>query len=139
MGNDKSIEHEGIVRAIEGRNVKVEILSKSACSGCSARSLCSSSEQKVKEIDVETSEGERYEIGESVTVVGMESMGLIAVMICYVVPVVLMVATMGVLTRMGNEDTIVGLAGLGVLVPYFIIVYLMRERLGRRFKFKIKK
>ncbi len=139
MANSKVIEHEGIVRDVRGTSLTVEILSKSACSGCEARSLCSSSEQKTKLVETEVDNGEAYSIGENVIVVGSESMGIVAVVLCYVVPVVLMVVMMAALGVMGQNDVVCGLAAIGVLVPYFCVIYLLKDALKRNFKFKTKK
>lgn len=130
--------HDGVVLSQNGDLVKVEILSKSACSGCSARSLCSSSDQKSKEIDVWVGNGETYQKGQEVTVVGLESMGIVAVVLCYVVPVVLMVAVMVALTVMGMSDIVVGLASLGVLAPYFFVMYLLRDKIRKSIVFRIR-
>lgn len=139
MASDKHIEHEGIVRKIAGSQMTVEILSKAACSGCAARSLCSSSEQKTKEIETEIGKNEHYEVGESVTVVGTESMGITAVVLCYAVPVVLMVITMAILTSAGKSDIIVGLSALGILVPYYAVIYMLKDRFKKKFRFIIKR
>lgn len=138
MKENKEILHDGVVLSLNSDSVKVEILSKSACSGCSARSLCSSSEQKSKEIDVFVGKGETYHVGQAVTVVGSESMGIVAVVLCYVIPVVLMVIVMAILTLVGMSDVVVGLASLGVLVPYFFVMYLLRERFRKSIVFRIR-
>lgn len=138
MKEKKEIMHDGVVLSQNGDLVKVEILSKSACSGCSARSLCSSSDQKSKEIDVWVGNGETYQKGQEVTVVGLESMGIVAVVLCYVVPVVLMVAVMVALTVMGMSDIVVGLASLGVLAPYFFVMYLLRDKIRKSIVFRIR-
>lgn len=101
--------------------------------------MCSSSEQKTKLVETEAADGETYSIDEEVVVVGSESMGIVAVVLCYVVPVVLMVVMMAVLGGMGQSDVVCGLAAIGVLVPYFCVIYLLRDTLKRNFKFKTKK
>ena len=50
------IEHQGVIESIEDAHVRVNIVQMAACSGCKARSLCTSSESKEKIIDV-------YEVG----------------------------------------------------------------------------
>ena len=45
------IKHQGTVEHIEGTHVQVRIIQTSACSSCSAKSLCHSSESKEKLID----------------------------------------------------------------------------------------
>ncbi len=138
MNSEKQIEHAGIVKRIGGNTIIVEILSKSACSGCSARSVCSSSEQRVKEVEVLADAVATYTIGDAVTIVGAERLGIVAVVLCYIVPVALIVATMAIASFAGLPDVKVGLYGLGILVPYFAALYLLREKLRRNFVFRIK-
>lgn len=138
MKESKEIMHDGVVRSLDGEFMSVEILSKSACSGCEARSLCSSSDQKSKMIEVVVNKGETYQVGQSVTVVGSESMGIVAVVLCYVVPVVLMVLVMVVLTVLRVSDVTVGLSAIGVLMPYFFLIYLMRDKFRKSIVFRIR-
>ncbi len=138
MDSEKQIEHDGIVKAIVGNTLTVEILSKSACSGCAARSMCSSAEQRVKEVEV-FADDSTYSIGDAVTIVGAEKLGIVAVILCYVLPVVLMVVVMAIAEMLKQSDVVVGLVGLGVLLPYFSIIYLMRGLIRNNFVFKIKK
>ena len=51
MDHKKTIKHEGIVENIGADHCTVRILQASACSSCSARQLCRSSENKEKVID----------------------------------------------------------------------------------------
>ena len=138
MSSNKEIEHEGIVRSLREGSMIVEILSKSACSGCTARSLCSSSEQRTKEVEVMRGSRHYYVVGQSVVVVAAESLGRIAVVLCYVAPVVLMLAVMVILSVCGLSDIIVGVAALGVLVPYFAVIYAFRSKFKKKFIFKTK-
>lgn len=138
MKNEKQIEHDGIVKSLLGDSMIVEILSKSACSGCNARSLCSSSEQTIKEVNVVITPGEHYSEGDKVTIVAAQSLGVVAVLLCYVLPVIIMLVLMAVLTSLCLSDVIVGAAALGVLVPYFLIIYMMRNHLKKKFIFKTK-
>ena len=52
MDHKKTIKHEGIIEKIGANHCTVRILQASACSSCSARQLCRSSESKEKLIDV---------------------------------------------------------------------------------------
>lgn len=141
MGKEKTIEHEGVVKQVLRDVVVVEILSKSACSGCSARSLCTSSESKVKEVNAVPTAGVEYEVGESVKVVGSESMGRMAVVLCFVVPLLLMVVVLVVLSGREVGDGWAGLLSLGVLLPYYLVLYAFRGRFekSKTFVFTIEK
>ena len=137
----ETIEHEGVVESVEDGHVRVNILQVSACAGCKARSLCSSSESKKKMIDVyEVDAAAKYRVGEQVKVCGALSMGKEAVRWAFGVPLVLMVAWMLVAMvwlKLGELISVGILAGL--LALYFYILYMCRDRMAKRFAFWIEK
>ena len=47
------IEHEGIITGISESHIFVRIIQHSACAGCHAASLCTTTDQKEKIIEVE--------------------------------------------------------------------------------------
>ena len=132
------ITHLGIVENIDGLRLKVRIVQSSACSACSVRGHCSASEQKEKLIDVYNVDRVACEIGERVMVVGATSMGMKAVLLAFVLPFVLVVATLFVVMRLsGGNEVVSALAGLGVL-PFYLIIYMCKGRLGRTFFFTLE-
>ena len=72
--------HEGIVRSVNGNRLTVEIVSKSMCASCHAKGACSSSDMKIKEIDVVAEGNETYAAGEKVNLVISHGNGLKAVL-----------------------------------------------------------
>ena len=93
----ESINHTGFVEKIDGDTVFVRITQQSACSGCHAQSMCSASEKKDKIIEVPDRSG-RFRINEEVIICGQNSMGLQAVLLAFVIPLVIVVgaeSTMG--------------------------------------------
>ena len=117
------IKHLGIVENIDGLRLKVRIVQSSACSACSVRGHCSASEQKEKLIDVYNVDRVACEIGERVMVVGATSMGMKAVLLAFVLPFVLVVATLFVVMRLsGGNEVVSALAGLGILLPFYLII-----------------
>ncbi len=133
------IKHLGIVENIDGLRLKVRIVQSSACSACSVRGHCSASEQKEKLIDVYNVDRVACEIGERVMVVGATSMGMKAVLLAFVLPFVLVVATLFVVMRLsGGNEVVSALAGLGILLPFYLIIYMCKGRLGRTFFFTLE-
>ena len=135
------IEHQGVVESIEGSHVRVNIVQVAACSGCKARSLCSSSESKEKIIDVyEDDAVMKYKIGEPVKVCGALSMGKQAVRLAFGVPVVMIVVWMLVAIvwlKLGELTSVGILAAL--LTVYFYILYINKDRMAKHFAFWIEK
>ena len=80
----KTIEHEGVVTRVEGDEVSVMIVSRSACSACHAKGTCGISEMKNKEIrtavpDFPVKTGDRVRV-----VAGMRN-AMLSVMMAYVI------------------------------------------------------
>lgn len=133
------IEHQAIVRKVSERYAQVEILVKSACASCHAKTLCSASDESRRIVDVLLAEGEEVEVGQTVDVYGRKSWGIKAVVLAYVVPIILILSVLVGCKRLGLADDIAGLASLGVLVPYFLLLYLLRNKIGRNIVFRITK
>ena len=135
MGKTETIKHEGIVESIGAGSCQVRILQASACSSCSARSLCRSSESNEKVIEVR-GHYPALHVGDAVTLTGSVRQGLRASVLAYVVPLILMLIALIAGTRLGG-DGIGALAALLTLALYYGVLYLLRDRLGRAFEFEI--
>lgn len=135
----ETIEHQGVIASVEDSHIRVNILQVAACSGCKARSLCSSSESKEKIIDVyEEGAESKYRTGEQVKVCGALSMGKLAVRLAFGVPVLIIAGWMLVAMVWLKLGELVSVLILTViLVAYFYILYLNRDRMARRFAFWI--
>ena len=134
----ESIKHNGIIEKIDGGTVYVRIIQQSACSGCHAQSMCAASESKVKIIEVPDNSG-KFHANEEVQLCGQSSLGLLAVLLAFVFPLIIVLAAIVTGTSMQWEETTSGLTGLLLLVPYYCILYFLRDKLKRRFIFSLKK
>ncbi|MGM9759661.1 MAG: SoxR reducing system RseC family protein [Parabacteroides sp.] len=134
----ESINHSGIVQRITENSVYVRIVQQSACSGCHAKSMCSASETKEKIIEIPDTSGE-YKVDEPVEIIGRATMGLQAVLLAFVVPLVGVVAAIVVGSLLAWKETFSGLIGLILLVVYYCLLYLFREQLKKRFVFTLQK
>jgi len=135
----ESINHNGRIEKIEGDTVFVRIIQQSACSGCHAKGMCSASDQKEKVIEVNDPNSDRFHINEEVTLCGQSSLGLQAVLLAFVLPLIIVVAAIVAGTYLQWDETTSGLTGLLLLVPYYCILYFLREKLKRKFIFTLKK
>ncbi len=133
------IKHRGIVEKIDGSHVVVRIVQTSACSACSAKGLCNASESKEKQIDV-YEVNPSYRIGEEVVICGTTSMGMRAVVLAFGIPVLLLLIALFVTMRVTNGDALLSaLVALLAVVPYYLIIYLMKNKLNKTFSFVIEK
>lgn len=134
----ENISHIGIIEKIEGSTVHVKIVQQSACSECHAQSMCCASESKDKIIDIQDSSG-IFQVGEKVMIYGQSSMGMLAVLLAFVIPILIVVTAIALGTSREWDETVTGLSGLLLLVPYYYILYLLHNKLKKRFVFTLKK
>ena len=133
------IKHRGIVEKIEGSHVVVRIVQTSACSACSAKGLCNASESKEKQIDV-YEVNPSYRIGEEVVLCGSTSMGMRAVLLAFGIPVLLLLAALFVTMRVTDGDALLSsIVALLAVIPYYLVIYLMKDKLDKTFSFVIEK
>ena len=133
------IKHRGIVEKIDGSHVVVRIVQTSACSACSAKGLCNASESKEKQIDV-YEVNPAYRIGEEVVLCGSTSMGMKAVFLAFGIPVLLLLAALFVTMRITDGDALLAAAvALLAVVPYYVVIYLMKDKMNKTFSFVIEK
>lgn len=135
---DNKIKHTGIVDSVDGDCVKVRILQSSACSGCKVAAHCNASETKEKIVDVIVADGCLYQKGQSVTIAADTSVGFRASLYAYLFPLLLMIATLVVVLSVCKSEGIAALSALGILIPYYLILYLSRNRLKRRLQFTLE-
>lgn len=135
----EKISHIGIVEDIKGQAVQVRIQQASACDLCHAKSICSSADTKEKIVEVRAVEGS-VAVGDKVMVEGAASMGMKAVFLAYVLPLVLLILVMVLcltLIAPGNE-VVAALVSLGILLPYAFLLYLLKDKLSKKFRFEIR-
>ncbi|ASB47832.1 SoxR reducing system RseC family protein [Alkalitalea saponilacus] len=132
----KKIEHEGVVEEVCGNQIKVKIVSQSACASCHVKSACTMADSQEKEIDVESMENVKP--GQHVMVVGTDSQGLKAALLAYVLPVVLVLVVLAVTYTVTGNENLSGFLSLMVLVPYFFIIKLAGKAMRKSFTFTIK-
>ncbi len=132
------IEHEGIIDHIDGDVAHVKIDNVSACMSCHAKGACSAADQEEKLLDVPL-HGATYRQGDPVNVQIAQHMGFKAVALGYVYPFLLLMAVLISLLAAGAAELRAGGIALLSMVPYYLVLYLFRNRLSKSFTFSIKK
>lgn len=138
MAKKNEIVHAGKIVHIDPDFTTVEIMVSSACSECHAKGLCGMSEEQDKVIMVPTDPYTVRAVGDEVQVKTKMSMGMKAVWISYVIPLmVLMILILSLSTVFEKEYMrgLVAVAGVGV---YYFFVWLFRNKLNNEFVFYIK-
>lgn len=133
------IKHAGVVDGVEGECVRVRILQSSACSACKVAAHCNASETKEKIIDVMDADASHYQKGDQVLVVADTAVGFRASLYGYLLPLILMVVTLvGVLAATHSEG-LAAVSALGILIPYYVLLFLMRNKLRNRLSFTLER
>ena len=135
---NKEIVHSGVITGMDGNKIRILIEQQSACSTCHSRSACMASDKKEKEIIVEN-DGANYRLGETVELLGKSSTGLLAVLLAFVIPFLLILLSLIVLQRVVTSEAVSALISLSLLMPYYLILSLFNKKLDKKLQFYIQK
>ena len=133
-----SVSHRGKVVGMDPQWTTVRFEAQSACSSCHAAGLCGMSEMQEKTFQVASDPYATYRVGDEVEVVLKASMGIKAVWIAYMVPLLILLAAFFGVSALGASELTAGLAGIASIAVYYLIVWLLRDRLQDEYVFTIK-
>lgn len=135
---DKSmVRHDGVISKISNNKVTVALKGNINCDACNAKAICGASESSAKEIEVQNV-SQSLGLNENVTVLLKKSLALRAVFLAYVFPFILLLGTL-LIASYYYEEWIAGLLALTVLIPYYTILYALRNTFKKEFKISILK
>ena len=138
MNASVCFEQKGIIESVQDNRITVRIDRGSACGQCSAKGMCNLAETTQRVIEISNST-EIFSVGEPVQVTMSRSMGNKAIILGYFIPFVLLISALLLLSFIGMPDWIAGVVSLLVLLPYFLILHIFRDRLRKTFIFSIHK
>ena len=128
----KTVSHKGVVVAVDGRRLKVQIESVSACAACHAKGMCTLSDKEEKLIDIEMPNGMEKKVGDVVTVVVTQQRGMQAVVLAYIIPAMVVILSLVALLNIVSEPVAIILSLLSLAV-YYVILYLFRNKINSKF------
>ena len=132
------ISHSGIIDSIEGDSVKVRIVQTTACAACKVASHCNASESKVKIVDVYCCDTAKYKTGQEVVVWASKEVANKALLLGFGLPLLLLVGVLIILLRITDSEGVAALAALGALIPYYMILWLFKEKIRQQVSFRIE-
>ena len=142
MKDSGEVEHSGTVVEVGPETVTVQIEGKAACAGCHARGGCSLSGDDIKLIEVPLGMellAAGVEKGDEVVVTLKSTLGLKAVWLAYVAPLALLLAAIFTASLFNIPELYVGLIALGVVIFYYIVLAIFKDKLSRVFTFSVTK
>jgi len=134
---NNTISHEGIVTKITDDELEIKILAQSACAACHAKSACGMGEQAEKILTVPRPKGQDFTLNQKVNVKMAIGQGNKAAVLAYLIPILLLLAVLFVCLGLGLNESLSALIAIVALIPYYIILYLRRDKLKNKFLYII--
>ena len=135
---NETISHEGIVTKITDDELEIKILAQSACAACHAKSACGMGEQAEKILTVPRPKDKEFSINQKVNVKMAIGQGNKAAILAYLIPIILLLAVLFVCLGLGLNEGLAALLGIVALIPYYIVLYLKRDKLKQKFEYNVE-
>ena len=132
------ISHPGVVDSIEGNRIKVRIVQTSACAACKVAAHCNAAESKVKMVDVICCDTEKYSTGQEVVVWASKEVANKALLLGFGIPLLLLVSMLMIVLRLTSDEGVAALVALGTLLPYYVLLWLLRDKIQQRIAFQLE-
>jgi Positive regulator of sigma E activity len=129
----------GKVVSVSQNIVSVKLETSSLCASCHAKGACSAADKADKVVEVKVTNSNVYSVGEEVTVLMEKSLGLRAVLISYVIPLIILLFLLLTLSMLGCNELVAGLFSILGVGIYFAVLFVMRDSIEQSFVFRIEK
>lgn len=136
---NQKITHSGIIESLEPGCAHVRIVQTSACAACKVAGYCNASEKKEKIIDVFCDTRERgLAVGQTVTVSTTPKVARRALLWGFGLPLVIMLGVLFVILMLTDDEGFAAMGGLLALAPYYLLIWLMRDKMREQLSFEIE-
>lgn len=136
--SSKDVSHTGKIVKMTPQVTTVAILQHGACAQCHAAGLCGMGDVAEKAVEVPTDPYASYKVGDEVEVILKASMGMKAVYLAYLIPLVVLLAVILGLIGLGVGEVPAGLSGMASVGVYYLLLWLFRGKLQNEYIFTIK-
>lgn len=136
--SEENVSHEGVITKIDGDTLEIKIIAQSACAACHAKSACTMSDQAEKVLTVPKPEDQEFQLFQKVKVVMAVGQGNKAAVLAYLVPIILLLAALFFCLGIGLSEGLAALIGIVVLIPYYLLLYTQRDKLKKKFEYRIE-
>lgn len=137
MDIENFVKHEGIISKIRNNVITVSLKGNISCEGCNIKSACGISDSNSKEVEVYSLD-KRLKLHEDVNVILKKDLGLKAIFWAYVLPFLLMITILIFASTLVTE-LFAGILAISLLIPYYLILYILRDQFKKIFKISIIK
>ncbi|UOB17550.1 SoxR reducing system RseC family protein [Abyssalbus ytuae] len=137
QSNSDVFVHSGVISKIRGNSVIVSLKENVHCESCRAKGVCGVSDSGSKQIEVFNS-NDSFMLNENVNIILKKELGFKAVVWAYIIPFFLLFVVM-IISSKYYEEWVAGLLALGVLIPYYFVLYFLKDSFRKVFNASIKK
>mgnify|MGYP002712973124 CR=1 FL=1 len=130
------VRHDGYVSKVNNNQVTVTLLGNINCEACHAKGACGMAETEAKQIEIESTQP--FQLNDNVEVCLNKGLGLKAVFWAYVCPFILLISTLFI-SSLYLEEWLAGLLSLAILVPYYTMLFVLRQTFKKAFQISVLK
>ena len=136
--SEETISHEGVITKITDDTLEIKIMAQSACAACHAKSACGMGEQAEKTLTVPRPKGQEFQLFQKVKVIMAIGQGNKAAVLAYLIPIILLLAVLFICLGVGLSEGLSALISIASLIPYYIVLYTQRDKLKKKFEYRIE-
>jgi sigma-E factor negative regulatory protein RseC len=136
--SEETVSHEGVITKITDDTLEIKITAMSACAACHAKSACTMSDQAEKVLTVPRPEGREFHLFQKVNVIMGVGQGNKAAVLAYLIPIVVLLAVLFTCLGIGLSEGLSALIGIAALIPYYLVLYLKRDKIKGQFEYRIE-
>ncbi len=127
------VSRPGVVVDVRESVADVQIVQSSTCGACAVKAICSSTESATRIVTARCPEP--VACGANVELSMDERWGILATVLVFCVPLILVVVSFFATKGLGAGDSLAGIAAIAVLGPYIFLLYRMRAMFARVISF----
>lgn len=131
------IRQEGTIVDQDEQNYQVKVNVPSACASCTIKGACNMGSENDRIFTIEKDPEASIRNGEKVHLVMSKTSGLKAVLFGYGIPLILLIISLVIFKQFFAEDGLTGLLSLGTVAFYYLLLYMNRSKLKKKFRIKI--
>jgi Positive regulator of sigma E activity len=136
--NDETVSHEGIVTRITDKEIVIQIISKSACAACHAKSACNLTDIAEKELIIPKPNDKKFSVNQKVNIKMSVSQGNKAVVYAYLIPIIVLFAVLFTLLGLEVAESLSAIISIGAICFYYLVLYFFRNKIKRTFQYEIE-
>lgn len=116
------MQQQAKIVAISGDTIECVVECGDACKGCAARKVCGADSEQNRKTLTLISSNTNHKVGDIITIEISTAMGLRAVLLAYILPVIIAITLLLILQNLGASELTSGILALVSLVLYYIIL-----------------